>query len=279
MKSMFKTGFIILSILLATRTLSQNKSNTQKATNMENKETLKTLYEEVLNNRRFDILNSIIAEDYKNKDQESGPAAFLANVQVLLTGFPDGKWKLVDMIAEDNRVVVVQEFSGTQSAKFQFIESTGRNTVTPGIIIYDFKNGKVIGSKTETNQMKFFQDVGLLPIDIASLAKKHADGKVALIDKIVIPKAAVDEVMQQIHHINQFIAGLPGLVRQEAFDQADTVGNKTLVTTAIWESQAALAHAGEKVQAEFHRINLTPQEFFSRLQVKMERSVYEVLAR
>jgi predicted ester cyclase len=279
MKLRVTAGFIILSILLAGRPLAQHKSKTQKTTDMENKETLKKLYEEVLNGHRFELLDDIIAADYKNKNQESGPTAFLADIQVLLTAFPDGKWKVVDMIAEDSRVVVVQEFSGTQSGRFQFIEPTSRNTVTPGIIIYDFKNGKVIGTKVETSQLKFFQDLGLLPMDITRLAKKQADGQVALIDKIVIPRTAVAEVMQQIHIINKFIAGLPGLVSQEAFEQEDIEGNKTLVTTAIWESQAALAHAREQVQAEFQRINLNPQEFFSRLQVKMDRSVYQVLAR
>jgi predicted ester cyclase len=279
MKSRVKTGFIILSILLAGRALAQNKSNTQKTTNMENKETLKKLYEEILNKHRFELLDNIIAADYKNKTQQSGPAAFLADIQVLLTAFPDGKWKVVDMIAEDSRVVVVQEFSGTQSGRFQFIEPTGRNTITPGIIIYDFKNGKVTGSNVQTNQLKFFQDLGLLPMDITRLAKKQPNGQMALIDKIVIPQAAVAEVMQQIHKINQFIAGLPGLVSQEAFEQVDAEGNHTLVTTAIWESKAALAHARELVQAEFQRTNLNPQEFFTRLQVKMERSVYQVLAK
>jgi predicted ester cyclase len=280
MKLRVKTGLIALAILLANGTMAQNKLNTQKSTDMENKETLKKLYAEVLNNRQFELLDGIVAADYKNKNQESGPAAFLSDIQVLLTAFPDGKWKVIDMIAEDNRVVVIQEFSGTQKAKFQFIDSTGRTTVTPGIIIYEFKNGQVTGAKPETNQLKFFQDLGLLPADISKLAKQHATGlQVALIDKITIPKAAYTEVIQETDQINLFISGLPGLVRQEAFELEDAEGNKTLVTTAIWDSQEVLAHAREQVQAEFNRINLNPQELFGRLHVKMERSVYQIVSK
>jgi hypothetical protein len=61
MKPRIKTLFIILPILLANRTLAQNKLNTQKTTNMENKETLEKLYEEVLNNHRFELLDIIIS--------------------------------------------------------------------------------------------------------------------------------------------------------------------------------------------------------------------------
>ncbi len=274
---MIKIGTIVLAILTANSTLAQNKSNTQKSMDMKNKEILKTLYTEVLNNRRFDILSGIIAAEYKNKDQESGPTAFLSDIQVLLKAFPDGKWKVIDMVAEDNKVVVIQEFSGTQKEKFQFIDSTGLNTITPGIVIYELKNGQVISAKPETNQLKFFQDLGLLPADITRLAKQKSNQQVALIDKITIPKAAYIEVMQETDQINRFISGLPGLIRQEAFELKDAEGNITLVTTAIWESQKVLTQAREEVQAEFQRINLNPQELFGRLHVKMERSVYQVL--
>ncbi len=109
--------------------------------------------------------------------------------------------------------------------------------------------------------------------DVKMTAVVNPDN-VSLIDKIVIPKKSVEEMLKQTSSLNLFIKKLPGLISQQAFQHTDDEGNMTLITVATWKDQHALNNAREAVQGEFQRLNLNPQEFFSRLAIKMERSVY-----
>lgn len=105
----------------------------------------------------------------------------------------------------------------------------------------------------------------------------NGSGNIALIDKLVIPAASIDELLNQTNKIGKFIKTLPGLISQQAYEHTDSEGTMTMITVAIWENQDALSKAKDAVQAEFQRLNLQPQELFKRLNVKMERSVYNLL--
>lgn len=104
-----------------------------------------------------------------------------------------------------------------------------------------------------------------------------ATGHIALIDKLFIPAASIDELLNQTKAIGKFIKTLPGLISQQAFESRDSDGNMTLITVAVWESKEALGKAKDAVQREFQRLNIHPQEFFKRLNIQMERSVYNTL--
>ncbi|WP_147314028.1 antibiotic biosynthesis monooxygenase family protein [Deminuibacter soli] len=126
-------------------------------------------------------------------------------------------------------------------------------------------------SKTET-KMKDEKE----SIEAKEIHSEDA-GNVALIDKLFIPAGSIDELLSQTKTVGKFIKTLPGLISQQAFESRDEQGNMTLITIAIWENKEALSKAKDAVQGEFQRLNIQPQEFIKRLNIKMERSIYNTL--
>jgi len=47
-----------------------------------------------------------------------------------------------------------------------------------------------------------------------------------------------------------------------------------IITIAIWQTQDHLNKAKNAMQAEFERMGFDPQEFYKRLDIKMERGIY-----
>jgi heme-degrading monooxygenase HmoA len=137
--------------------------------------------------------------------------------------------------------------------------------------IAQVRTDHLVQSKIETN-MKDRKETH-------EIGEVHPNEKtnVALIDKLSIPAASIDEFLHQTKIIGEFLRTLPGFISQQAFASKDSEGNMTLITVAIWEDQDALGKAKNAVQTEFERLNLHPQELFKRLNVKMERSVYRIL--
>lgn len=288
MKTKFKTGFhlIVVLLLITSHSFAQSKQDdlSVKKNEAHNKAAVLKIYNLALNRRQFEVLDGIISDDFDNATGKHGAEAFSAVIKTLLKGFPDAQWKVLDLIADDNKVVAVQEFTGTNTGPYPaygpqtIIDPTGKKTVTRGVVIYEFKAGKIISGLVETDRLQFLQDMGILPSSLATLAKKRPQsGNVALVDKMIVPKSSVEELRKQSSEIGKFIKSLPGLISQQAFEKEDAEGNLVIQTTAIWESQDALNNAREAVQGEFKRLNLDTHDLFTRLNIKVERAAYRVV--
>ena len=101
-------------------------------------------------------------------------------------------------------------------------------------------------------------------------------GYVALIDKISIPKSSMEELSKQAEPLELYLKTMPGLIRQEQFEQIDLQGNLTRVTIAVWSDSGALAKARDAVQAKFYHSGANLPELMQRLNVKIERGIYNV---
>lgn len=102
---------------------------------------------------------------------------------------------------------------------------------------------------------------------------------VYFVDRFSVPRASIDEFTAQAKYNRDFVGTLPGYLRGEAFEKVDDEGNLSLVTIAVWESQANLDDAKRAVQAEFKRIGFNPAEFYRRLNIRMERDQYRAVRR
>ncbi|MCZ8217248.1 MAG: ester cyclase, partial [Cyclobacteriaceae bacterium] len=118
MKSATKTYLFLAALLTGSFGFAQTnnhsiENNQMEATLTANKETIRSLYENVMNNRKFDLLNLIVSEDYVNAQGEKGGEAFKKGIMAVITAFPDARWTLTEMIAEGNKVFVKQCVEGT----------------------------------------------------------------------------------------------------------------------------------------------------------------------
>jgi predicted ester cyclase len=202
MKSIIMAGSILSATLLTGETSFGQKTKNHSTTHLnkekmsaiqiaeKNKETIASLYNDILNKRKFELLNDIVSDDYTNPQGEKGASAFQKPLKSLIAALPDAQWKVIDLIAEGNKVIVIQQFTGTHThqfesvpapgptiVNFQNIPVTGKSVTNNGIGIYEFSNGKIIASRVQTDRLAFLQDLGVLPTDLTSFTPSKTGEK------------------------------------------------------------------------------------------------------
>jgi predicted ester cyclase/heme-degrading monooxygenase HmoA len=246
--AIFRITFLLgLAALISQVALSQNTIQSLKKQNrLENlntKETIHFLYDSILNTKQ------------------------------LSTAFQNAHWTIEEIICEEQMVVVKQKFTGTQTSQFQNISPTNKSVLVDGIATYELKNGKIIHSQIQTDRLGFMQQLGIIPYTITPISEIA----VYFVDNFFVPKTSIDEFTKQMKYNQDFIANLSGYIKREAVQKADSLGNLTIITIVVWESQDKLDEAKQSVQTEFKRIGFNPAEFYKRLNIKMEREIYSGL--
>ena len=142
------SAVIVMPLLLSAQTLKQTTRN------MNNKAIIRKMYEEAFNKRDMSNLSLFVSAAYPG-------GTFGQQLQPLLDAFPDAQWLIRDMIAEDDKVVVFQQFKGTHKGTFQHIPATGKYVTGEGIVTYEFRDGKIINSHALTDRLGFLQALGV----------------------------------------------------------------------------------------------------------------------
>jgi len=277
--AIFRITFLFgLAALLSQTALSQKIRNEslKKQNRMENlntKETIRFLYDSILNTKQFEKVSQVISADHTNQVGEKGVAGFIQPIIDLATAFTNAHWTIEEIICEENKVVVKQKFTGTQTTKFQNIPTTNKSVSVEGIATYVLQDGKIIRSQIQTDRLSFLQQLGIIPQNITPAN----ENTVYFVDKFFIPKSSIDEFTRQMKYNRTFIANLSGFVKDEVVEKADSEGNLTIITIATWESQDKLNKAKSSVQEEYKRIGFNPAEYYQQLNIKMEREIYNGL--
>jgi predicted ester cyclase/heme-degrading monooxygenase HmoA len=255
------------------------KNETQKEVDMNtaqtNKEVVRKIYEESLNKRNLGSLKEIISEDYTGVQGMKGVAGFEPPITQLIQAFPDVQWKVLELIAEGDKVMVKWEIQGTHTHTFQHIAPTGKKISGTGMGVYTLRDGKVVSTQVQTDRLGFLQELGVLPVDLSQLTtKKTHTGQVTFIDKFFVPVAARQEFYERMGINRSFIKQLPGFIRDDAYECTDDKGNLVCVTLAQWESREAFNKAREAVQAEYAKQGFDIGAMLKRLNITLDRGVY-----
>jgi steroid delta-isomerase-like uncharacterized protein len=80
--------------------------------------------------------------------------------KMLLKGFPDIHWKIHELIAKGDKVIVRFTQTGTHEGEFQGIPATGNKTKVSIISILQFKDGKCIEIREEEDAIGIMQQLG-----------------------------------------------------------------------------------------------------------------------
>jgi steroid delta-isomerase-like uncharacterized protein len=88
---------------------------------------------------------------------------YKAFMSALLTGFPDSKFVVDDVIAEGDKVAVRHRLQGTHQAELQGIPATGRQVEIGGIVIFRIENGMVAEAWLNADIMGMMQQLGVVP--------------------------------------------------------------------------------------------------------------------
>ncbi|MFQ6029272.1 MAG: ester cyclase [Dehalococcoidia bacterium] len=104
-------------------------------------------FEEVLNDRKPEVLDDIFASDFVNEVTGFPPVigieAMRNVVQSILDGFPDCHSTIEDIMAIDDKVIVCWAMTGTHHGVFQNIAPTGKTMNVGGILIDVIEQQKI----------------------------------------------------------------------------------------------------------------------------------------
>ncbi|MEZ2387972.1 ester cyclase [bacterium RCC_150] len=128
------------------------------------------LYQEVLNSRRFEVIDEIAAEDYTEHDplpgQGDGREGMHERVSALVSGL-DPHFTVEDVIAEGDRVVVRWRNHGTHVASFLGLPATGRSFDIAGIDVYRVQDGRLAEHWHVVDQLSMLVQLGFVPAPAA----------------------------------------------------------------------------------------------------------------
>jgi steroid delta-isomerase-like uncharacterized protein len=134
----------------------------------ENKAIVRRLYEEVWNKRRVELVDELISPSHAMHnnyipDSCIGPEAYKREVARFVTGFPDLRFTVEDIVAENDKVVVAWTISGTHRGEFRGISPTGKKVSVEGITINQIANGKIMDSYISLDYLGLMQQLGIAP--------------------------------------------------------------------------------------------------------------------
>jgi steroid delta-isomerase-like uncharacterized protein len=138
-----------------------------------NKQLIRDLIDQVWNDGNLDRIDDFISSDYVMHDPVSGDVhgveGFREFVSTYRNAFPDLRLEVKDQIAEGDRVVTRWLSPGTHQGELMGIAPTGRQTMTPGIVIDRLADGKIRETWSMWDALGLMQELGVVP-DLEEMA-------------------------------------------------------------------------------------------------------------
>lgn len=123
--------------------------------------TMQALHERDLDGVRANIASEARFHGWAPETLDAdGHRAFMST---LLSAFPDSRFIVEDVIAEDDKVAVRHRLQGTHQAGLQGIPATGRQVEISGIVIFRIENGRVAEAWLNADTMGMMQQLGVVP--------------------------------------------------------------------------------------------------------------------
>ena len=133
-----------------------------------NKALVRQMVEEVFNRGNVSLADEFLAPDFVEREElPPGIPRDREGVKLLTTllrsAFPDFKATLDDIVAEGDRVVIRQTWSGTHQGEFMGVPPTGKRVSFGVIDILRVAEGKCQEHWGQMDTMALMQQLGALP--------------------------------------------------------------------------------------------------------------------
>ncbi len=132
----------------------------------ENKALVRRFYEEAWGRGELDVIDETFAEDYVRHDLRPtspvpGPEGQRQITAGFRAAFPDLRFEVDLMVAEDDLVVGRWTASGTQTGPLGPVEPTGRRATFSGVNIFRFEGGKVAEIWNHRDDLGLMEQLGV----------------------------------------------------------------------------------------------------------------------
>lgn len=111
----------------------------------------------------LDLADDLFTADFRTNGKSVGPSEPKRNVTNRLTGFPDIQSSIEEQLSLDDTVVMRVVWRGTHLGLYSGIPPTGKSVQVMALIIWHFKESKVVEDWTVLDQFGLFQQLGVLP--------------------------------------------------------------------------------------------------------------------
>lgn len=135
----------------------------------DSKTIVRSLYEEVWNKRRLELVDEIISPSHALHDPNVsgsaiGPEAYKRQVTRFILAFPDLQFSIEDMVVEKEKVAVAWTISCTHKGEFLGVPPTNKRISIEGITISHLADGKIMDSYISWDALGVFQQLGAPPM-------------------------------------------------------------------------------------------------------------------
>lgn len=129
---------------------------------------VRSLYEEVWNKRRLELVDEIISPSHALHDPNLtgsavGPEAYKRQISRFITGIPDLRFTLEDIVGEREKLAVAWTISGSHKGEFMGIPATDKKVAIDGITIHHLVNEKIMDSYVSWDVWGLMQQLGVVP--------------------------------------------------------------------------------------------------------------------
>jgi steroid delta-isomerase-like uncharacterized protein len=125
--------------------------------------------EEGFGQGRMEVIDELVDDKIVNHDETlppeipAGREGIKVLAQAYYAAFPDMNFKVEDQMAEGDKVVTRWSARGTHQGDMMGIPPTGKEARTTGITIDRVKDGKIVETWTNWDQLSLLRQLGVIP--------------------------------------------------------------------------------------------------------------------
>jgi steroid delta-isomerase-like uncharacterized protein len=128
---------------------------------------LRRAYDEGFSQGRLEVVDEIVAPDYRSHDAMAGEIHGVEGakrlIMMLRTALPDMVITVEDMLVDGDQVAARWTGTGTHLGPLGPIPPTGKSAIVTGIVIARFEDGKIVEEWQNWDALGMLRQFGVLP--------------------------------------------------------------------------------------------------------------------
>ena len=129
----------------------------------ENEELVERFYREVINERRLEAIDELLADDFVHDGERRGRDGQRRVYGEFFIAFPDMRSEVVEIFSSGERVAVHRRWTGTHLGPFQGVESTGRPIDFESTAILHVRDGRIAEYRGVLDLLRLMEQIGAAP--------------------------------------------------------------------------------------------------------------------
>lgn len=117
-------------------------------------------YLDACNRHDLDAIRSFVDPSVRRAHLPGGVEAWVTDVADLFQGFPDWRWRRIQLIVEDDRLAAHLRGSGTHLGTFRGIAATRRHVNVAEFEMYRVANGRITEFTASENDLELRAQLG-----------------------------------------------------------------------------------------------------------------------